>query len=150
MKLLDQLFGTKQKKKKSAATSAQEQSPVSEMREFAIHYFNALDATVTPMDRRKNGLLHVKLPETLADFFGKTELQLAFQSNDAQNGHELVAYGSRIFDRMAGYLERKSALTLLKLPNRNPGSEELLHALTLRAWIGVALVAGGAALLAFK
>ena len=131
MKLLDQLFGTKQKKKKSAATSAPEQSPVSEMREFAIHYFNALDATVTPMDRRKNGLLHVKLPETLADFFGKTELQLAFQSNDAQNGHELVAYGSRIFDRMAGYLERKSALTLLKLPNRNPGSEELLHALTL-------------------
>ena len=106
----------KQKKKKSAANSAPEQSPVSEMREFAIHYFNALDATVTPMDRRKNGLLHVKLPETLADFFGKTELQLAFQSNDAQNGHELVAYGSRIFDRMASYLERKSALTLLKLP----------------------------------
>ncbi|MFN8441228.1 MAG: hypothetical protein U0175_10685 [Caldilineaceae bacterium] len=130
MKLLNQLFGTKRTKKKETEEIASVPTSVNEMRDFAIHYFGALGATVTPLDRRKNGLLQVALPDTLAEFFEKPELRLAFQSTDAQNGHELVAYGSRIFDRMAGYLERKSAFTLMKLPNRHPSSEELLHALT--------------------
>lgn len=106
-------------------------SLVSEMREFALHYFDALDATVTPLDRRKNGLVQITLPDSLAEFFAKKELRLAFQSSDAQNGYELVAYGSRIFDRMASYLDRKAALTHMKLPNRHPSSEDLLHTLTL-------------------
>lgn len=102
-----------------------------ELREFTHHFFNTLDANVMPVDQRKNGPLHVQLPAALTEHFGKETLSLAFQSTEIQNGHELVAYGSRVFDRMVSFLDRKAALSVLKLPVRHAGSEELLHAVTL-------------------
>ncbi|MFN8490023.1 MAG: hypothetical protein U0350_20720 [Caldilineaceae bacterium] len=71
----------------------------------------------------------IRLPSELAEHFGKPTLHLCFQQTDLASSQDLVAHGSRIFDRMLAYLDRRSALTIQKLPSRFTSSQELLHAI---------------------
>ena len=69
------------------------------------------------------------LPPDLAEHFGRPQLSLYFHGAEPQSGQELVAHGSRALDRMLALLEQRSAFTLLRLPQRVQGGEELLGAL---------------------
>ncbi len=100
-----------------------------DLREFTADFFEFFDAKVSKLENRKNGVLHVVLGEDLADHFGKPELSLTFHNAADSAGYDLVAHGSRAFDRMLTYLERRSALTVQNLPSRFPSSEELLQAI---------------------
>jgi hypothetical protein len=98
------------------------------LRQFSIEFFAFFGATVQREDRRKNGTLCVELAGPLADHFGASSLQLCFDHCDDGAGYELVAHGSRMFDRMMAYLDARSAATLLALPRRHTSSEELMRA----------------------
>jgi hypothetical protein len=100
-----------------------------DLRQFTIDFFGMFQAQVSPLDSRRQDALHVALPQELADHFGKPELKLAFHHVEQGGELELVAHGSRTFDRMLAFLDRRSALTLLNLPNRFTSSEELLAAI---------------------
>ncbi|MCC6168969.1 MAG: hypothetical protein IT329_17235, partial [Caldilineaceae bacterium] len=95
---------------------------------FTLDFFAFFNAPVRRLDRRKQGPLEVDLPPELADYFGKPQLRLAFHHAGLGDEFDLVAYGSRLFDRMQTLLAQRGALTLLALPNRHTGSEELMHA----------------------
>src|SRR5690606_28686143 len=69
------------------------------------------------------------LPQKLAEHFGKETLKLGFHKVTPGSDHELVAPGSRIFDRMMAWLARRCALTMQTLPNRHPSSQELMTAI---------------------
>lgn len=97
------------------------------LRAFVLDFFEFFQAPVKRLDRKKQGALAVELSPELATYFGKEELRLAFQHAEGSD-MELVAHGSRIFDRMLGYLDRRGALTVQHLPVRFAGSEELLTA----------------------
>ena len=99
-----------------------------DLRQFTFDFFAAFGATVTKLDRRKLGALRVELSEPLAAHFGQETLTLCFQHVDLGSGQELVAYGSRIFDRMMSYLDQGSAMTVQQLPARYKAGEELLQA----------------------
>jgi hypothetical protein len=103
--------------------------PAPDLRQFTIDYFAFFNATVSPLDRRKQGPLEVSLPQELADHFGKPTLKLGFHNVAAGSDFELVAHGSRLFDRMLALLDRRGALTHQTLPNRFPSSQELMAAL---------------------
>lgn len=113
------------KRTKQAEASS---TPQLDLRRFTIDYFSFFNATVTPLDRRKNGILEVTLPQELADHFGKTSLKLGFHQVAPGSDIELVAHGSRLFDRMLALLDRRGALTMQMLPNRYPSSQELMTA----------------------
>lgn len=98
------------------------------LHEFVREFFEFFEARVQRLDRKKQGALAVTLPPELADYFGTPELKLTFQHAQASD-FELVAHGSRIFDRMLAYLERRGALTVQHLPARHTSSDELLRAL---------------------
>jgi hypothetical protein len=102
--------------------------PPPDLRQFTLDFFASFGAVVTKLDRRKLGALRVELPETLAAHFGQETLTLCFQHVDLGSGQELVAYGSRIFDRMMSFLDQGSAMTVQKLPARFKAGEELLQA----------------------
>ncbi|MEZ4658716.1 MAG: hypothetical protein R2911_14190 [Caldilineaceae bacterium] len=72
--------------------------------------------------------IHVALAPALAAYFGRSDLHLVFRHQDAAPNTELVAAGSRIFDRMIGFLEQRAALTVQAAPSRHVGGEELLRA----------------------
>lgn len=95
---------------------------------FTLDFFAFFNAPVRRLDRRKQGPLEVDLPPELADYFGKPQLRLAFHHAGLGDEFDLVAYGSRLFDRMQTLLAQRGALTFLALPNRHTGSEELMHA----------------------
>jgi hypothetical protein len=103
--------------------------PAPDLRRFTIDFFSLFGGSVVLLDRRKHGPLRVTLPPELAEHFGKPELALAFQSVEEGSGHELVAHGSRAFERMLAWLDRRSAHTLLRLPLRVGGSDALLQAI---------------------
>jgi len=84
--------------------------------------------------------LYVKLNDELTQYFNRPELLIVFNNqinfseiNGSAHTHEdldvenltpdLVAYGSRTFDLMMAYLDKKSALTLQQLPSRLANSE---------------------------
>ena len=94
---------------------------------FTVDFFRLFGADVRPADE-DGGALHVQLPAELAAHFGRPELALCFHNAGGANQRDLVAHGSRAFDRMMGYLERQSAATVLQLPVRHAGGEELLRA----------------------
>lgn len=127
----------------SAATSSRRQNQVPppanpsdsipDLREFTESLFRHVGATVAPVDkRRKHGPLRVLLPAHLVDHFGGDTLTLAFQSVEEGSGQQLVAHGSRTFDRMLALLKRESALTVRRLPAHHMGSEALLRAVRPR------------------
>ena len=117
-----------------AATAAPNPDAVAlpDLRAFTLAFFSLFGAKVTPLDKRKQPSLRVQLPELLATHFGSDELLLAFQSVEAGSGQQLVAHGSRIFDRMLAYVEKRSALTVRRLPIVHTGSEELMRAVRPR------------------
>ena len=79
--------------------------------------------------------LYVELDQALAQHFGRPELLLIFnnQTNLATAKNdltpELVAFGSRTFDQMIAYLEKRSALTVQQLPSRFANSDVLPQAI---------------------
>ena len=108
--------------------TAEPTAPTTDLRQFTIDYFAFFNANVKPMDRRKQGPLEVTLPEDLTEHFGKPSLKLGFHQVTAGSELELVAHGSRLFDRMLLLLDRRGALTMQTLPNRHPSSQELMTA----------------------
>ncbi len=105
---------------------------VPDLRQFTIDFFTRFGATLRKVDRRKAGALRVSLRGELAEYFAAQEMTLAFQHVDQGDGQELVAYGSRVFDRMMTYVERSSALTVQQLPKRFHAGDELLQAVRPR------------------
>jgi hypothetical protein len=108
--------------------NAEPSAPVLDLRQFTIDYFSFFNAGITPLDRRKHGPLEVALPQELEDHFGKPVLKLGFHQVSPGSDLELVAHGSRLFDRMLLLLDRRGALTMQMLPNRYPSSQELMTA----------------------
>jgi hypothetical protein len=103
-------------------------TPTLDLRQFAADFFALFGAEVQPLDQHSHGPLRVVLPADLVDHFGKPVLGLSFQSVEDGSGHDLVAHGSRMFDRMLSLLDRRANLTVLRLPVRVQGSETLLSA----------------------
>ena len=100
------------------------------LRDFARHFFAAFGAEIT--ERGADNALWVDLPEKLADHFGKPGLHLIFQNGETTSRTDLVAYGSRLFDQMMDFLDRQGGVTLLQLPRRQQGADQLLRALQPR------------------
>lgn len=100
-----------------------------ELYRFTADFFQVFGATHTQVGRQEAPVLDVRLTPELAVHFGRERLLLCFHSAEPQSGQELVAHGSRIFDRILTYLERRSAFTLRRLPRRVTGGEQLMAAL---------------------
>ena len=100
-----------------------------DLRQFTLAFFTCFGAEIQLQGRKKNSPMSVKLSPELAEHFGKPDLELCFHQAEQEIGRDLVAYGSRIFDRLLTYLDRHAALTLQKLPSRFASSQELLHAI---------------------
>ena len=96
---------------------------------FSVDYFETLGAQVQANRQTGAETLLVTLPTDLAGHFGQAELSLCFHSDGIEQGHELVAHGSRIFDRMMGYLERRSAFAVQHLPLRHSDGDGLMRSL---------------------
>lgn len=96
---------------------------------FATDFFQLFGAQVQAGGLPGAHTLDVDLPPELAEHFGRPHLSLSFHGAEPQLGQELLAHGSRTFDRMLALLEGRSAFTLLRLPRRVQGGEELLGAL---------------------
>jgi hypothetical protein len=99
-----------------------------DLRQFTLDFLTRFGATVTPADQDDEDGIYAQLGEELRAHFGVDDLTLSFQHVDQGDGRELVAFGSRVFDRMMSYLARSSALTVQQLPQRFRADEELLHA----------------------
>ncbi len=123
---------TTKKARKSAVKNNQDKMQAEpgnvDLRRFTLDFFAFFGATVRQADAPVAGCLLVELDEKLAAHFGKPALQLCFHHADAAAGYDLVAHGSRMFDRMLAYLNGRGASALLDLPSRYAGSEELLTA----------------------
>ncbi len=109
-----------------AASSPRHQS----LQEFAHQFFRTFGGEMTPRDADES--LWVDLPDDLAAHFGKPALHLVFQNSESTSQTDLVAYGSRLFDQMMDFLDRQGGVTLLQLPKRHPGADQLLRALQPR------------------
>ncbi len=96
---------------------------------FASDFFTLLGAQPIAGGLSAAPTLDVDLPAELADHFGHSHLSLYFHGVEPQPGQELLAHGSRVFDRMLALLEQRSAFTLLHLPQRIQGGEDLVTAL---------------------
>lgn len=103
-------------------------SDISALYRFTQEFFHLFGANVRPLNQQSDAPLHVTLSDELADHFGERELFLCFHHEDVYDGQELVAHGSRVFDRMMAYLDRRGALTALVLPARFLAGDELLRA----------------------
>ena len=79
-------------------------------------------------ERRRRQTLEVALPQELAAHFGTERLDLCFHGAEPAPGQELVSHGSRVFDRMVSFLDRRSAFTVQRLPVRYQGNEGALGA----------------------
>ncbi|MEZ4675892.1 MAG: hypothetical protein R2932_16830 [Caldilineaceae bacterium] len=113
---------------KQTAGKSGHQKHVADLYEFTVNFFTILGAAVKRTDRRKHGPIVVTLSAELAAYFDTESLLLAFHQAEPVQGQLLVAHGSPIFDRMVTYLERKSAVTVQRLPIRYGAGEELLQA----------------------
>ncbi|MCB0185874.1 MAG: hypothetical protein KDE31_16510, partial [Caldilineaceae bacterium] len=104
------------------------QQHVAALYDFTNDFFGLFDSTIERVDRTKYGPLLITLAPDLRDYFGAEQLHLAFHQAEPVHGQLLVAHGSPIFDKMIGYLDRKSAVALQQLPVRHGAGEELLQA----------------------
>ncbi len=116
-------------KRQTATAVAARSGPGTDLRRFTIDYFTFFGGTVRPLDRRKQGPLEIDLPAELVDYFGAPQLRVGFHAVTPGSGMELVAHGSRLFDRMLALLDRRGALTVQALPSRHTSSQELLTAI---------------------
>ncbi|MEM7532265.1 MAG: hypothetical protein AAF639_08815 [Chloroflexota bacterium] len=134
-----------------------------DIRAFTLAFFDFFEAApiyddaqqLTPEMKsawQKQDVLWYRLPESLAEHFGRSTIALTFQHSHSSlatrrplisNGNEsalhpvssvssydaeLVALGSRVFDNMMAYLERRGALAYQQLPAHFTGSDILLTA----------------------
>jgi hypothetical protein len=111
--------------------------------EFTQAFFTSFGATVKPFladasaldkpapraDNVPVNLLEVELPPELSEYFGRERLRLSFHASEPEEGAELVAHGSRIFDQMTALLDRKGAFTVQRAPVRHVGGEALMTAI---------------------
>ena len=103
------------------------QNYADDLREFTTAFFDYFGAQIDAVDSQP-GLLSVSMDGALADHFGRPELLLRFHQSQ-KDGSELIAFGSRVFDRMVEFLNQHGAVTVLRLPRRHAGGEELLRAI---------------------
>jgi len=103
-----------------------------DLRRFTEEFFSYFGAAVTHhtggAPAAPGECLTVDLGSALAEHFGKPTLRLCFHNAEGASGYDLVAHGSRTFDRMLAYLGLCGSSTLLDLPSRHLSSEELLSA----------------------
>ncbi|MCC9076050.1 hypothetical protein FKZ61_007995 [Litorilinea aerophila] len=102
--------------------------PEADLYQFTVDFFTFFGAQVRRLDRSRQGPLQVQLPPEMAEHFGRSELRLAFRHVEDATAYDLVAHGSRLFDRMLAWLERRAAFTLQQLPRRVTASEALMQA----------------------
>ncbi|MBW7884620.1 MAG: hypothetical protein H3C34_18675 [Caldilineaceae bacterium] len=95
---------------------------------FTSEFFRLFGATVHEPDPRGKERLAVRLTPELAAHFDANSLSLCFHNRELTVGEELVAHGSRVFDRMLSWLERRSAFTVQQLPKRHTSGETLMTA----------------------
>ncbi len=100
------------------------------LREFALAFFRTFGAQIT--ERTSDSTAWVDLSEELSTHFGKPGLHLVFQNGDLPDGADLVVYGSRLFDQMMDFLDFRGGATLLQLPRRHQGADQLLRAIQPR------------------
>jgi hypothetical protein len=74
-------------------------------------------------------LLEVELTPELGEHFGRARLRLSFHASEPEEGVELVAHGSRVFDQMMALLDRKGAFTVQRAPVRHASGEALMAAI---------------------
>lgn len=106
------------------ATSA----AASELADFTLAFFEFFGADIQRDPAGKAQRIQVILPPELAESFTKPVLNLVFKNAETTSDTDLVAYGSRVFDRMMAHLDRQGALTVRQLPKRFSGGEELMQA----------------------
>ncbi len=99
-----------------------------ELRRFTTEFFPTLGAAVGEADAPSDGCLTVELGDEFGGALRQAVLHLCFHNAEGVSGYDLVAHGSRTFDRMLAYLNGRKAATLLDLPSRHTSSEELLAA----------------------
>ncbi len=114
--------------RKKATASATAESP---MRQLALDFFRMFGATAHANGNK--GPVTVELTPALEAHFGKPALSLVFSTAELSPYHDLVAYGSRVFDRMVAYIANHGSLVRLALPNHFPelASNRLPAELTL-------------------
>lgn len=100
------------------------------LRDFALQFFRLFDAQI--VERASDSSIWVELPPELVSHFGKPTLHLAFQNDEVSSRTDLVAYGSRLFDQMMDFLDQRGGVTLLQLPRRFQGADQLLRAVQPR------------------
>ncbi len=104
--------------------------------DFTVAFFATFGAHTEWIHTPTGPVLAVELPGELQEHFGRPHLRLVFHNAEVTSETELVAYGSRLFDRMMDYLAHRGSVTVLRLPVRHPGAEQLLRALRPRnGWI---------------
>ncbi len=101
------------KAKPARATAAPDHS----LHDLALDAFGLFGAKVKPA---RHGALHVTLTPELAEHFGKPDLQLVFSAAHVSPYHDLMAYGSRSFDRLVGYITNHGSLIRRTLPDQYP------------------------------
>ena len=100
--------------RKKATTQTPADSP---LRQLALEFFRLFGATV-----QTNGstALTVELTPDLAAHFDKPTLSLVFSTAELSPYHDLVAYGSRVFDRMMTYIANHGSMARETLPTHFP------------------------------
>jgi len=100
------------------------------LQEFVRQFFHTFGGDIT--ERASDETLWIDLPDTLAAYFDKPALHLVFQNSESTSQTDLIAYGSRLFDQMMDFLDRQGGVTLLQLPRRHQGADQLLRAIQPR------------------
>jgi hypothetical protein len=100
--------------RKKTAPKAPPESP---LRQLALEFFRLFGADV---HANGSGPITVALTPELAAHFGKPALSLVFSTAELSPYHDLVAYGSRVFDRMMAYIANHGSMARETLPAHFP------------------------------
>lgn len=100
------------RKKTTAPTPAD-----SPLRQLALEFFGLFGAAVRPDGA---AALTVDLTPELTAHFGKPTLSLVFSTAELSPYHDLVAYGSRVFERMMTYIANHGSMARAALPSHFP------------------------------
>lgn len=95
--------------------------PRQTMRDFTLDFFTTFGAQI---ELTQGDEVTVRLPPDLAAHLNKDTLHLTFAAAEMSPYEDLVAYGSRVFEQIAAWLDRRGEMTMLRLPARFPGSRD--------------------------